>query len=116
MVNNQIAEKNSTHIEIDGFTSASFKSDAPFSLEKFQNFLENELPSEVFRAKGILWFNESKRKNIFHLSDKRFSIDDDDWGNVRKNQIVSIGRNLDHGKIKQQLHKCVSKNSGQGFS
>ncbi|MFN9570642.1 MAG: GTP-binding protein, partial [Cyanobacteriota bacterium] len=67
------------HQAIEGFTSLSFASDGPFSLRKFQNFLDNQLPEGVFRAKGILWFNESERRHVFHLAGKRFSIDDTDW-------------------------------------
>ena len=42
------------HQDIEGFTSVSFQSDGPFSLRKFQNFLDKQMPEEVFRAKGIL--------------------------------------------------------------
>ena len=37
------------HQDIEGFTSVSFQSDGPFSLRKFQNFLDNQMPQEVFR-------------------------------------------------------------------
>ena len=96
------------HLAIDGFTSLSFQSDGPFSLRKFQNFLDNQLPQEVFRSKGILWFQESERRHVFHLAGKRFSIDDTDWTGVRKNQLVMIGRDLDHDTLRQQLQDCVA--------
>ena len=108
-------QKDSDHLAIEGFTSLSFQSDGPFSLRKFQNFLDRQLPSEVFRAKGILWFKESERRHIFHLAGKRFSIDDSDWPAERKNQIVLIGKNLDHAKLRQYLQACVAKNAGKGF-
>ncbi len=101
--------------EIDGFTSLSFKSDSPFSLRKFQSFLDNQLPAEVFRAKGILWFTESERRHVFHLAGKRFSIDDSDWSGKRKNQIVLIGKDLNHEQLRLQLKECVSNNEAQGF-
>ena len=42
---------------IEGFTSVSFETSEPFSLRKFQNFLDNEISKNIFRAKGIfgLW-------------------------------------------------------------
>ncbi len=101
----------SDHLEVDGFTSLSFKSDGPFGLRKFQNFLDNQLPAEVFRAKGILWFNESERRHVFHLAGKRFSIDDDDWTGQRKNQLVLIGRDIDHDSLRTQLEACVAKDA-----
>ena len=93
---------------IDGYTSYSFHSEIPFSLRKFQNFLDNYLPSEVFRAKGILWFKESERRHIFHLAGKRFSIDDSDWTGKKENKLVFIGRNLDHSSIKKDISECLS--------
>jgi len=102
---------------IEGFTSLSFESDGPFALRKFQNFLDNQLPAGVFRAKGILWFNESQRRHVFHLAGKRFSIDDSDWpSDARKNQLVLIGKQLDHAGLRKQLQACVAKHAGKGFA
>ncbi|MGK7922053.1 MAG: GTP-binding protein [Trichodesmium sp.] len=97
----------SNHLENDGFTSISFQSDKPFSLKKFQYFLDNKLPANVFRAKGLLWFEESDLRHIFHLSGKRFSIVDDEWKDNQKNQLVLIGQNLDHEKLQSQLEECI---------
>ena len=105
------------HLAIEGFTSLSFKAEGPFALRKFQNFLDNQLPAGVFRAKGILWFNESDKRHVFHLAGKRFSIDDSEWNTPaeRKNQLVLIGKDLDHSKLRQQLQACVAKDAGRGF-
>ena len=108
----------SDHLAIDGFTSISFESDKPFAIKKFQNFLDNQLPASVFRAKGILWFDESPKRHIFHLSGKRFSLDDEEWNERRrKNQLVLIGQNLDHATLRQQIQDCVCipSNRGRGF-
>ncbi|XWK88387.1 MAG: GTP-binding protein [Phormidium sp.] len=108
----------SDHLENDGFTSISFASDRPLSIKKFQYFLDNQLPDTVFRAKGILWFDESPRRHIFHLCGKRFTMDDEDWKGDPKNQLVLIGQNLDHETLKAQLEKCVcipTINRGKGF-
>jgi G3E family GTPase len=98
----------SNHLEEDGFTSLSIASDRPFDLRKFQYFLDNQLPTNVFRAKGILWFKESVKRHIFHLSGKRFSLDDDDWKGAPKNQLVLIGQNLDHDKLRSQIEACLT--------
>ena len=105
------------HLAIEGFTSLSFAAEGPFSLRKFQNFLDNQMPAGVFRAKGILWFSESERRHVFHLAGKRFSIDDTDWKGPRKNQLVLIGKELDHDKLRRQLRACVASGAtGKGFS
>ncbi|VXD19938.1 CobW family GTP-binding protein [Planktothrix paucivesiculata] len=108
----------SNHLENDGFTSLSFQSDQPLSLRKFQYFLDNQLPASVFRAKGILWFDESPKRHIFHLSGKRFSIDDDEWKTEPKTQLVLIGQELDHETLRSQLNHCLclpSTSRGKGF-
>lgn len=108
----------SDHLAVDGFTSLSFQSDRPFAIRKLQHFLDNQLPASVFRAKGILWFDESEKRHIFHLSGKRFSIDDSEWQGPKSNQLVLIGQELDHAALRQQLEACLtlpSENRGKGF-
>ncbi|PSB17619.1 GTP-binding protein [Phormidesmis priestleyi ULC007] len=108
----------SNHLENDGFTSVSFESDRPFNIRKFQHFLDNQLPTNVFRAKGILWFDESPKRHIFHLSGKRFSLDDDQWVSTPKNQLVLIGQGLDHEALRSQVESCLtvpSVSRGKGF-
>ncbi len=100
----------SNHLENDGFTSISFVSDKPFNIRKFQHFLDNQLSANVFRAKGILWFTESPDRHIFHLSGKRFSIEDDFWkkGAKKENKLVFIGQNLDQDTILKQVQNCLA--------
>ena len=108
----------SDHLENDGFTSISFQSDNPFSIRKFQYFLDNQLPTSVFRAKGIMWFDESPKRHIFHLCGKRFTMDDDEWKGEKKNQVVLIGQNLDRETLLKQVENCVTLPSisrGKGF-
>jgi G3E family GTPase len=98
----------SSHLDNDGFVSISFESDRPLSLTKFQNFLDN-LPDNLFRAKGILWFQESERKHIFQLSGKRCVLNVDDWKNASpKNQMVFIGRHLDETQLRNSLKDCLN--------
>jgi len=95
--------------KIEDFLSVSFQTKEPFSLRKFQYFLDNQLKSDVFRAKGILWFSESERRHVFHLAGKRISIEDSEWGEERNNQLVFIGKELDKEKILSQLNACIDK-------
>ncbi|WP_269604871.1 CobW family GTP-binding protein [Prochlorococcus marinus] len=95
--------------KIEDFLSVSFQTKEPFSLRKFQYFLDNQLKSNVFRAKGILWFSESERRHVFHLAGKRISIEDSEWGEERNNQLVFIGKELDKEKLLSQLNLCIDK-------
>ncbi|AFY41258.1 GTP-binding protein [Nostoc sp. PCC 7107] len=108
----------SDHLENDGFTSISFQSDKPFSIRKFQYFLDNQLPTNIFRAKGVMWFDESPKRHIFHLCGKRFTLDDDEWKGEPKNQIVLIGQDLDRETLITQIENCIclpSVSRGKGF-
>jgi len=95
--------------KIEDFLSVSFQTKKAFSLRKFQYFLDNQLKSNVFRAKGILWFSESERRHVFHLAGKRISIEDGEWLEERNNQLVLIGKELDREKILSQLNACIDK-------
>ncbi|HSD75051.1 MAG TPA: GTP-binding protein [Steroidobacteraceae bacterium] len=98
----------SDHLAVDGFTSVSFVAGLPLSLEKLQDFLANRLPAGVLRAKGILWFAGSDRRHVLHITGKRLSMERGDWPGERKNQLVLIGRDLDHESLRAQLQACVA--------
>ena len=98
----------SDHLDEDGFTSLSFETEQPLDMRKFQDFLDNKMPESVFRAKGILWLKGSPARHIFHLSGKRFGIEDDEWKGMPKNQLVFIGQNLEQAKLRKLLEGCVA--------
>lgn len=99
--------EHSHHLENDGFTSISFESDTPLSIRKFQYFLDNQLPENIFRAKGIIWFDESPKRHISHLCGKLFTLDDDECKGDKKNQLVLICKNLYYNYLLEQLENCV---------
>ncbi|MEL6496083.1 MAG: GTP-binding protein [Cyanobacteria bacterium J06623_7] len=109
----------SHHLDNDGFSSISFQFDKPFSIRRFQYFLDNQLSESIFRAKGILWFDESPQRHIFHLSGKRFTLEDEEWRGEKKNQLVLIGQNLDTATLREQIENCVcllQEDGGEDFS
>ncbi len=99
----------SDHLDNDGFVSMAFRSDRPFSLEKFQQFLDTQLPPELFRMKGIFWFQESPFRHFFQLTGKRFQLEDSDWPGPPGTQLVCIGRNLDLKAIEEKLTHCIAE-------
>jgi G3E family GTPase len=107
----------SEHLANDGFVSVSFESDRPFQISKFQDFLAHQLPTDVFRAKGILWFEEKDKlgfrkpvepRYIFQLSGKRYDLNADEWKTPPKNQLVLIGRNIQADQLQAQLQSCLA--------
>ncbi|NET37909.1 MAG: GTP-binding protein [Cyanothece sp. SIO1E1] len=98
----------SSHLDNDGFVSVAFESDRPFHVEKFEHFLQENLSQNVFRAKGILWFQESELRNIFQLSGPRFDLKGEEWHTPPRNQLVFIGRHLDADELQHQLTDCLA--------
>lgn len=94
------------HPSADGFQSLSFESDRPFVTEAFQKFLE-EVPTDVFRAKGILKIDGSDKRYIFHLVSQRFTLDESEWTGPLRSKLVLIGRNLDHYDLREKLQACL---------
>ncbi|MFM7447609.1 MAG: CobW family GTP-binding protein [Leptolyngbyaceae cyanobacterium] len=99
----------SKHLNNDGFMAVSFQGDRPLSIKRFQQFLDYQLPDTVFRAKGVLWFDESPKRHLFQLIGKRFTIDDDEWTTAPKTQLVLIGRKLDVLLLTQALNNCLTR-------
>ena len=98
----------SNHLDNDGFVSIAFEGERPFDIKKFEEFLQVHLPSEVFRAKGILWFTDSEDRHIFQLSGARFNLSGEPWQSAPKNQLVFIGRNLDADSLRHHLTNCFA--------
>jgi G3E family GTPase len=96
------------HPSADGFQSLSFESYRPFVAEAFQEFLE-WLPTNVFRAKGILEIDGSDKRYIFHLVSQRFTLDESEWIGPSRSKLVLIGRNLDTTALRIGLQACIQK-------
>jgi len=97
----------SHHLEIDGFVSVSFECDRPFNVDKFQNFITDNIMAKVYRAKGILWFAESELKHIFQLSGKRYDLNTEEWQTPQKNQLVMIGKDISADNLRAKLQECI---------
>lgn len=90
------------------FTSLSFEYRRPIDVKKLQDFLGNKLPETVYRAKGILWLDINDKRNVFHVTGRRFTIDQTEWGHhEKKNQMVFIGHGLEKSRIEQDLAECL---------
>jgi G3E family GTPase len=104
------------HIEADGFEAVSFASEHAFAADRFQDFLE-QLPGDVFRAKGVLAIEGSERRHLFHLSGRRFTLDKAPEQLGGLNRLVLIGRNLDAALLHAQLAACLAApHSGAGMA
>lgn len=109
------SHEHSHHLENDGFVAVSFESSSLMILPKFQDFLDR-LPSEIYRAKGILKFQGSQLHHVLQMSGKRYEIKSVGAESSiasrspppNTNQLVFIGRNLNAEAIRTQLTKCLA--------
>lgn len=87
-----------------------FESNQPFSVKKFETFLDNIYPNNIYRCVGIMWFEESPKKHIILISGPRYTLDPIEWSNEkeRQNLLVFIGRNLDREFIRSKLQECLA--------
>jgi G3E family GTPase len=93
------------HLDEDGFVSLSFESDRPFSVARFQEFLDNRPPG-LFRGKGFLRLAETGKRYVFHLVGSRFTLDQDRSA-TGANRLVLIGRQLDTEDLRVRLAHCL---------
>lgn len=83
------------------YQTISYQKNKIFSKEKFYNFLNN-LPNNVYRAKGFVNFKDGTY--LFNFVAGRYDFEK--W-EESKNQIVFIGKDLE--KIKEDLIKELEK-------
>ncbi|CAN5735400.1 GTP-binding protein [soil metagenome] len=93
------------HLDQDGFVSLSFESDRPFSVARFQAFLDNRPPG-LFRGKGFLWLAETGKRYVFHLVGSGFTLKEDPSA-TGPNRLVLIGQRLDAAALRVRLMECL---------
>ena len=100
---------NRHHHDIQSF---SFEFEKPFNVERFEFFVQTLSEKEqVFRSKGFIAIAGNPRRAIFHGVNNRFTIMWDrlwEKDEVRKSQLVFIGKGLDEARIRMELEKCLA--------
>jgi G3E family GTPase len=101
--------QNRHHHDIQSF---SFEFDRAFNVEKFEFFVQKLSEKEkVYRSKGFLAIAGNPRRAIFHGVNNRFTIMWDrlwEKDEVRKSQLVFIGKGLSEPGIRAELEKCLA--------
>jgi G3E family GTPase len=100
-------EHDHSHLHDDGFVSLSFESNRPFSVSRFQAFLDSGRPPGLFRGKGFLWLAETGKRYVFHLVGERFTLEEDERGVGGTNRLVLIGQKLDLEDLRARLSRCL---------
>jgi G3E family GTPase len=100
------------HLIQDGTISLfGFESSRAFCYEKFVSFLCCQSINNVFKIKGVIWFNQYSHKYLFNLNGSRYSlIQGREWEDNKYNKLVLVGQNLDTKSLDSQLKECLYTN------
>ncbi len=108
---NEITHSHENHQHLhESYSTISFKTTEPFDPVKFQTFVNEQIPVEVYRAKGFVNLGNKghRRKYIFHLVGKRAELTWTDWLDEEPmTQLVFIGKDFDKNQLLKSLNKCV---------
>lgn len=120
-----------------GITSFVYEEKRPFNRERFLNFVNENYPKSLIRAKGYIWFSDADQDvQLFEQAGRNSSVMevsywvdalveeqkneilannpdmkenwDEEFGD-RENQIVFIGKGYDQAEIKSALEKCLDE-------
>ncbi len=104
-----ITHDHSKHLH-DDYASVSFSSEKPLDPEAFQTFVNTQIPTEVYRAKGIVNLGNKghRRKYVFQLVGKRADMTWTDWdGEEPRTDLVFIGKDFDGAELTRLAQACI---------
>lgn len=110
----EIIEIEHTHTHDDEITSVGIESSSPLSLEKFNIWMSHILQTygqDIFRSKGILYFSGYEERIVFQGVHMLFDAKPDrSWkkNEVKRNQLIFIGRNLDRQMLNDGFKNCLA--------
>ena len=95
------------------FSTWSYESDRPFSLEALKEMIRKELLETVYRCKGVIYVSdEPERRMVLQVVGRRADVTVlDEWnGRPPRTRIVAIGtpRSIDPEVLKAQFDRCLS--------
>ncbi len=101
------------HHHQDGITSLSLVSDRAVNPDRFMNWMQEllvERGSDLLRSKGVLAFQNERRKFVFQGVQTLLDGDvQKEWqpDEARRSRLVLIGRNLDAAGLRQGFESCM---------
>ena len=96
----------------ESFETFSFEADQPLHPMRFQEFVNTQLPTSVYRAKGFIDLGSKghHRKYILQVVGTRAEITYDNWHDeTPATRLVFIGRDMPKKQILQQLKSCIDE-------
>jgi G3E family GTPase len=99
----------------ESYTTVSFSTEKPLDPTAFQQFVNSQIPSSVYRAKGIVNLGNKghRRKYLFHLVGKRAELTWTDWNHDSpKTELVFIGKDFDADGLRALAAACIDPHPG----
>lgn len=133
---NSLSDSNRGFTDEYGISSFSYEGKKPFDHKKFMDFINEDFPKELIRAKGYIWFkdrpedvllfeqagrnssvmaiaywvdslDEATKKECLENDEELRNSWDPEYGD-RINQVVFIGKGYDKAKIISRLESCLA--------
>ena len=95
------------------FSTWSFQTDQPMSLEALNEMVKKRLPGNIYRCKGVVYAAENpERRAVLQVVGRRADVAlDEEWGETKpRTQIVAIGAtgSIDPELLTAQFDACLS--------
>ena len=96
------------------FSTWSYETEQPLSLEALGEMIRRELPGNIYRCKGVVYSQEAPEKRaILQVVGRRSDVSlGDEWGDIRpRTQIVAIAAagSLDTEQLTALFERCVGE-------
>ncbi len=96
------------------FDTWSYVDDRPLDFKSLRDAIK-ALPTDIFRAKGVLYFKDApQRRGLLHVVGKRVRLTvGEAWGDgVPRSQLVVIGTagSIDAADLQRRLDACLAEN------
>ncbi len=94
------------------FTTWSYESDRPVSLEALRQMIRNELPGTVYRCKGVVYTADAPdRRAVLQIVGRRAEVSlEGEWGErPPRTQVVAIGApgGIDGEELRKRFDGCL---------
>lgn len=94
------------------FSTWSFESDQPFSLEALREMVKKRLPANIYRCKGVIYTGDyPERRTVLQVVGRRAEVTlDEEWGDQSpRTQIVAIAAvgSIDEGNLTEYFNACI---------
>jgi G3E family GTPase len=96
------------------FSTWSYETDRPLSLETLQRMVKKQLPGNIYRCKGVVYAAEvPERKTVLQVVGRRADVAlGEAWGEtIPHTQIVAIGApgSIDPQALTAQFEACITE-------